>query len=89
MATVYYPSHEDAEVIRVEFLTLQGGVRSLKLLVDSGFSGKSSFVLGDNASELIHAEMPPAQATGALLGAQQRAWVTCRVDGLSFQRSLQ
>jgi hypothetical protein len=32
MATVYFPSLDDAEVNDVEFLTPQGGVRLLKLL---------------------------------------------------------
>jgi len=34
MTTVYCPSLDDADVIQVEFLTLQG-----KLLVDSGSTG--------------------------------------------------
>ena len=51
MTTVYYPSLDDAEVIQVEFLTLQGGVRSLKLLVDSGFTGKSSVIIGNEADD--------------------------------------
>src|SRR5882757_5012914 len=85
MAAVYYPSLNDAEVIEVEFLTLQGSVRVLKLLVDSGFTGKSSLILGNDARELVRAEIPPAQATGALQGAQNRGWVNCRIPDLSFQ----
>ena len=85
MAAVYYRSLDDAEVIDVEFLTLQGSVRVLKLLVDSGFTGKSSLILGNDARELVRAEIPPAQATGALQGAQNRGWVTCRIPDLSFQ----
>src|SRR5260221_3705292 len=88
MATVYFPSRDDVEVIDVEFLTPQGGSRSLKLLVDSGFTGKSSVVLGDDAFELIRAKMPPTQATGALRGAQERGWVTCRIPRLGFQCTL-
>jgi hypothetical protein len=84
MATVFYRSLNDAEVIDVEFLTLQGRARSLKLLVDSGFSGKSSVVLSNDASELVRAEVPPAEATGALQGAQNRGWVTCRILELGF-----
>lgn len=85
MAVVYFPSLDLAEVIEVEFLTLQGGVRLLKLLVDSGFTGKSSVVLGRDASDLIRAQVPPAQVSGALQGAQDRGWVTCRIPQLSFQ----
>jgi hypothetical protein len=88
MASVNWRSLDDAEVIDVEFLTLQGGARSLKLLVDSGFTGKSSVILGDDANDLIRAELPAAQATGALQGPQDRAWVTCRVPELSFQCTL-
>jgi len=88
MTTVYYPSLDDADVIQVEFLTLQGGVRSLKLLVDSGFTGISSVILGNDASELVRAEIQAAQATGALRGAQNRGLVTCRIPELSFQSTL-
>jgi hypothetical protein len=88
MATVYYPSLDDADVIHVEFLTLQGGVRSLKLLVDSGFTGRSSVILGNDAAELVRAQIQAAQATGALRGAQNRAWVSCRIPELSFQSTL-
>ena len=88
MATAYYRSLENAEVVDVVFSTQHGGIRLLKLLVDSGFTGKSSFVLGDDALELVRAEMPPAQATGALQGAQDRGWVSCRIPDLSFQRTL-
>ena len=71
MAAVYFRSLDDAEVIDVEFLTLQGSVRVLKLLVDSGFTGKSSLILGNDARELVRAEIPPAQATGALQGGTE------------------
>ena len=48
MATVYFPSYPDAEVIEVEFLTLPGEGCRLKLLVDSGFTGhQSGAVVGD------------------------------------------
>jgi hypothetical protein len=88
MATVYYPSPDDAEIIDVEFLTLQGSVCVLKLVVDSGFTGKSSLILGSNSSELVRAEIPPSQAAGALQGTQNRGWVTCLIPALSFQCTL-
>ena len=71
-----------------EFLTLQASGRALKLLVDSGFTGKSSLILGNDARELVRAEIPPAQATGALQGTQNRGWVTCRIPDLNFQRTV-
>jgi hypothetical protein len=48
MATVSYRSLDDAEVVHVEFLTPPGGFSLLKLLVDSGFPGKSSIILGND-----------------------------------------
>ena len=85
MAAVYFRSLDEAEVIDVEFLKPRGGARLLRLLVDSGFTGKSSVVLGREASELVRAQVPPAQVSGALQGAQNRGWVTCRIPELSFQ----
>jgi hypothetical protein len=73
MTTVSYPSLDDADVIQVEFLTLRGVVRPLKLLVDSGFTGTSSVILSNDAAELVRAEIQAAQAIGALRGAQNRA----------------
>jgi hypothetical protein len=61
-----FPLTQDAEVVAVEFLTVQGGIRLRKLLVDSGFTGKSSVILGADTFELVRAAMPAAQATGAL-----------------------
>ncbi len=85
MAAVYFRSLDEAEVIDVEFLKPRGGARLLRLLVDSGFTGKSSVVLGRDASELVRAQVSPTQVSGALQGAQDRGWVTCRVLELSFQ----
>jgi predicted aspartyl protease len=88
MASVSFPSFDAAEVIEVEFVTVQGGTRTLKLLVDTGFSGRSSVIIGADASELIRAALPPAQTTGALKGSQDRGWVTCRIPALSFQATM-
>jgi hypothetical protein len=88
MPIVRYPSLVDAEVIEVEFLKLNGGISTLRLLVDSGFSGRSSFVLPEHFSELFRAEVPAAQTVGALQGMRHRAWVTCRIPALSFQATL-
>ena len=88
MAIVYFSSLTDAEVIDVEFVGLAGDSRSLRLLVDSGFTGKSSVVLAKEAKDLVRAELPGANTIGALQGVQERGWVTCRIPGLSFQRTL-
>jgi hypothetical protein len=88
MAVVTFPSLDDAEIIEVEFLTLSEASRPLKLLVDSGFTGKSSLVLGVDAYDLVRAQVPGSQAAGALQGTQHRGWVTCSVAPLSFQCTL-
>jgi hypothetical protein len=58
------------------------------LLVDSGFTGKSSAILGREDVELIRAQIPAAQATGALSGAQGRGWVSCWIPHLDFHCTL-
>ena len=88
MATVAFHSLDNAEVIDVEFVNLQGQSRLLKLLVDSGFTGSSSVILGNDTTELIRAQIPATQTTGALQGAQNRAWVTCRIPQVGFQCTL-
>ena len=60
----------------------------MQLLIDTGFTGKSSLILGHDAADLIRAEIPPAQTTGALQGMQNRAWVTCRVPDLDGETTL-
>jgi len=70
MGIMHYPSLPGAEVIDVEFLTLDGGIQTLRLLVDSGFSGRSSFVLPEHVSSLAeHCQtgLPgPSQCPGEL-----------------------
>ncbi len=88
MASVFYPSLVDAEVIDLEFLKLDGDIRSLRLLVDSGFIGRSSVVLPNIAADLIRATLPATHTTGALQGMRDRAWVTCRIAGLNFHATV-
>lgn len=75
MATVNFPSLADADVIEVEFLKANGTCESLRLLVDSGFSGTSSVVLPSTATDLFWAKLPAKQIVGAIHGLQDRAWV--------------
>jgi hypothetical protein len=88
MATAYYQSLDDADVIEVEFLPLQGNARTLKLLVDSGITGRSSVILGQDASDLVRAQMGPAESSGALHGTQNRAWVMCRITDLIYRATV-
>lgn len=68
MASVYFPSLEGAEVIEAAFVNLQGGTRRLQLLVDTGFSGRSSVILDVDAVDLFRAALSPTQVAGARLG---------------------
>jgi hypothetical protein len=87
MAIAYFPSLEDAETLEVVFLKPGGTEVSLRLLVDSAFSGRSCFVLPERAYDLAQAAAPASQATGALQGRQKRVVVSCRIPPLLFQRS--
>jgi predicted aspartyl protease len=88
MATAFYSSLADAEVIEVEFVKLDGSTQAMRLLVDSGFTGSSSFVLPDSAADLAIAALPARQTTGALQGSKNRAWVTCRIAALNYEEAL-
>src|SRR5260370_17138740 len=88
MAVAYFPSLEQAEILEVAFLKPQGGEAAHRLLVDSGFTGQSCFVLPHAAVDLAQAAAPNSQATGALQGKQKRIVVTCRISALSFQKSV-
>ena len=88
MASVFFPSLADAEVVEVELLKLDGNFRSLRLMVDSGFTGTNSLVLPDSAVDLVRAALPATHTSGALQGLKDRGWVICRIAGLSFQTTL-
>jgi predicted aspartyl protease len=85
MPIVYFPSLEGGEMIEVAFIRPQGEEVTLRLLVDSGFTGQSSFVLSADAHDLAHAPAPASRAAGALQGTQQRVIVSYHVPALSFQ----
>jgi len=53
MAILYYPSLDDGDVIAVEFLKPDGDTVSKTLLIDSGFTGQSCFVLSQDAIDLF------------------------------------
>jgi len=84
MAIVYFPSLAEADTIEVTFTKPSGGEENLRLLVDSGFTGQSCFVLPENADDLAHAATTASQASGALQGTQRRVVVAARIDALSF-----
>jgi hypothetical protein len=84
----YFTSLRDAEVVDVDFVETAGRVVTIRLLVDSGFTGKESFVLSREALNMARASAKPAQAAGALTGMQSRGWVLCRIPSLAFEESL-
>src|SRR4030042_7053443 len=88
MATAYFPSLRPADAVDVEFVKPDGDVVPMRLLVDSGFPGQSSFVLPRHAKDLAQAQVQPSEAAGALRGIQDRAWVICRVPEVSFEGML-
>ena len=88
MAIAYFPSQENAETIEVAFSTPQGGETTLRLMVDSGFTGQSCFVLPDNAENLAQAPAVASQAARALHGLQRRVIVSCHIAALSFHAAV-
>ncbi len=85
MAIAYFSSLEEADVLEVTFSKPQGDEVTLRLLVDSGFTGQSCFVLPEHADNLAHAPAPASQVAGAIHGMQKRAVVSCGIPPLSFQ----
>jgi len=88
MASAYYPSLSDGEVVTIQLLPQHGEARTLKLLIDTGFTGNSSLIIGHDAADLVRAEIPPAPTTGALQGVQNRGWVTCRIPDLACEHTV-
>ncbi len=85
MPVAYFPCLEHEDTVEVTFVDPQGGETNLRLLVDSGFTGQSSFVLPQSAAHLAHANAATAETTGALQGVQNRIVVVWRIPVLSFQ----
>jgi hypothetical protein len=85
MAIVYFSSLQEAETVEVNFVKAMDGEASFRLLVDSGFTGQSSFVLSQEAADLAQAFAPRSKAAGALRGAQKRIIVSCRIPQLGIE----
>jgi hypothetical protein len=90
MASVSFPYYAGLPVVEVEFThrgTADAVVR--RLLVDSGFSGQSAFVLPATDEALLALGVAPVgMARGAVRGEQRRVWVVCAVQALGFRRTL-
>jgi hypothetical protein len=76
------------EVVEVEFENRSGQWLRRNLLVDTGFCGLSSVILGFDSVNCAAASYQLAHAEGALQGPQVRAWVTCRVIDAGFHSTV-
>jgi predicted aspartyl protease len=85
MPIAYFPSLEQADTLDIVFAKPSGGDVPLRLLVDSGFTGRSCFVLPENAVDLEHAPATDSQLVGALHGSQKRSVVAGGIPALSPQ----
>ena len=88
MSTVSFESLNDADIVEIDLLSLDGQSHRVRLLVDSGFTGTSSLVLPEDLSRFIRADLPETEAFGALRGIQHRGWVTTQVSGRKSQRTV-
>jgi hypothetical protein len=60
MAVAYFQSPEDCDLIEVELVGANGGQLAVRLFVDSGFTGASTFVLSEDLRELALANLSAA-----------------------------
>lgn len=87
MSVVRFSSLEPCEIVEVELLAPNGEELTLQLLVDSGFTGQSCFVLSDDLDRFAHAAAPASKAAGALSGMQRRVVIRWRIASLSLEQS--
>ncbi len=85
MPIAYFPNYIFADVIEVWFFAKKGGKQSLRLLVDSGSIGESSFIVSNEILDLVHVPAVDSQLSGGLQGLQSRVMVPCEIPALSFQ----
>lgn len=88
MAIVRFESPDNCDLVEVEVVNSSGNQRAVRLLVDSGFTGASSFVLSNDMGDLALANLAACQAAGALTGRQRRVLVRCSIPAISFDRKL-
>lgn len=90
MPVARFPFYQHLPTVLVTFEASEPSTTVVRrLLVDSGFSGKSSFVLSAvDCARLRRRYAPPSQVAGALVGAHERVWVCCTVPTLSLATNL-
>ena len=87
MATWSFAYHEGLPVVDLDFaLVPTVGVTRRRLAVDSGFTGRSAFVLQpSDVVPLSQGLGPEGVARGALVGRQRRMWVTYSLPSLTSE----
>ncbi|MDA0841494.1 MAG: hypothetical protein O2857_27350 [Planctomycetota bacterium] len=88
MANVYFQSLDQGDLILVEFLTTEGGIRPMTMLVDSGYCGQSSFVVPSNERSIFLAPAGVGYTSGAIIGNQERGLVICRVPQVVYEETM-
>lgn len=90
MAVVSFPFYLDCPVVEVQFQRInESGTVARRLLVDSGFTGQSAFVLPSADEALVVQRLAPeTETTGALHGRHRRIWVACTMPLIGFRDTL-
>jgi len=86
MAIPFFDSLDDCDSVDVEFVSPDGLSIAKRLLVDSGFTGESCFVLPSAMDSFGLATVAASRASGALRGSRSRILLPCRIPALSFER---
>lgn len=90
MAVTAFPFFGGYPVVELVFRRVDGsGSVARRLLVDSGFTGRSAFVLGLSEEGVLRQWIAgEIDVAGALQGRRQRVWVRCGVPALGFRATL-
>ena len=90
MAVARFAYFQGLPTVLVSFQTRPPQVNvARRLLVDSGFTGKSAVVLSTiDATHLRLRKAPASQVAGALAGAHERVWIKCSIPELKFTANL-
>lgn len=90
MAVASFSFYLDCPIVDVQFQRADGpGTVARRMLIDSGFTGPSAFVLplADEAL-LVQRLAPETETAGALHGRHRRIWVACTMPPINFRDTL-
>jgi hypothetical protein len=88
VASITFPFRAGYPVVELVFLAPDGRRASRRLVVDTGFTGVSAFVLPAADASLADRSGPAGHVSGALTGVQDRSWLIASVPALRFRSSL-